>query len=118
MVKAWLDKHGVEYEERDMNACPPSAEEILRWSDMSRLPLKQFLRPRRFSLRMLLLNNQMALAEREMRAYIISAALASPAIPGTFSVPERRFCCCPPPNKIGWIFTLSFTYKNPTPLGP
>ena len=74
MVKAWLDKHGVEYTERDMNACPPSAEELLQWSDMSRLPLKQFLRPRRFSLRMLLLNNQMALAEREMRAYIISAA--------------------------------------------
>ena len=74
MVKAWLDKHGVEYEARDMNAQPPSAEEILAWSDKGRVALKHFLRPRRFSLRMLLLNNQMALAERHTRALIISAA--------------------------------------------
>ena len=74
MVREWLDKHGVEYEERDMNAQPPSAEELLEWSDMARLPLKHFLRPRRFSLRMLLLNNQMSLAERPTRALIISAA--------------------------------------------
>ena len=57
-----------------MNACPPEAEELLEWSDKGRLPLKHFLRPRRFSLRMVMLNNQMALAERHTRALIISAS--------------------------------------------
>jgi len=74
MVKAWLDKRGVEYEERDMNACPPTGEEIMDWGSKGRIPLKHFLRPRRFSLRMILLNNQMALAERHTRALIIAAA--------------------------------------------
>ena len=32
MVKAWLDKRGVEYEERDMNVNPPTGEEILEWA--------------------------------------------------------------------------------------
>ncbi len=74
MVKAWLDKHGVEYTERDMNTQPPDADEILAWSDMGHFPLKQFLRPRRFSFRMIMINNQMALAERRTRALILSAA--------------------------------------------
>ena len=74
MVKAWLDKHGVEYSERDMNSAPPSAEELLAWSELGHLSLRHFLRPRRFSFRMILLNNQMALAERNTRALIISAA--------------------------------------------
>ena len=74
MVKAWLDKHGVIYEERDMNTQPPDANELLDWSDKGRLGLKYFLMPRRFSLRMLLLNNQMALAEGFTKAYIIAAS--------------------------------------------
>ena len=74
MVKAWLDKRGVEYIARDMNAQPPGAEELLAWSDLGHIPLKHFLRPRRFSFRMIMLNNQMALAERNTRALIIAAA--------------------------------------------
>ena len=74
MVKDWLDRHGVEYTERDMNTQPPDAEELIAWADKGRFGLKQFLRPRRFSFRMIMLNNQMALAERHTRALIISAA--------------------------------------------
>ena len=74
MVKNWLDKYGVEYTMRDMNAAPPTGEEILEWSEKGRLPLKSFLRPRKFSIRMILLSNQMLLAERHTRAYIIAAA--------------------------------------------
>ena len=81
MVKTWLDKHGVEYTERDMNAFPPSAEELLQWSDKGKIRLRQFLRPRRFSLKLLLLNNQMTLVEREMQAFIIAGAKEHVACP-------------------------------------
>ncbi len=74
MVKNWLDKYGVEYKARDMNSDPPSGEELLAWSELGHIGLKQFLRPRRFSFRMIMLNNQMVLAERNTRALIISAA--------------------------------------------
>lgn len=74
MVKAWLDKRGVEYEARDMNIQPPTSEELLAWSEKGRISLKAFLRPRKFSFRMIMLNNQMLLAEQHTRAYIISAA--------------------------------------------
>lgn len=85
MVKNWLDKYGVEYAERNMNTQPPTGEEILEWSEKGHLSLKSFLRPRKFSLRMLLLSNQMLLAERRTRAYIISAAhehIACPILVG------------------------------------
>ncbi len=74
MVKNWLDKHGVEYESRDMNVQPPSGEEILAWADKTHLPLKTFLRPRKFSFRTIMLSNQMLLLERHARAFIIAAA--------------------------------------------
>ena len=74
MVKAWLDKYGVKYEERNMNLEPPTGEEILEWSEKGRFSLKSFLRPRRLSLHLTLLTNQMLLAEAHTRAYIISAA--------------------------------------------
>ena len=74
MVKTWLDKHGVKYDERNMNTQPPDADELIEWADRGRFSLKTFLRPRRFSFRMIMLNNQMALAERRTRALIISAA--------------------------------------------
>ncbi len=74
MVKNWLDKHGVEYVSRDMNANPPSGEEILAWADKYRFPLKAFLRPRKFSLKAVLLSNQMLSLERHARAFIIAGA--------------------------------------------
>ena len=48
----------------------------------------------------------------------ICAAIAIPAYPATFCVPERRPFCCPPPYIIGFSFTPSRTYKKPTPFGP
>ena len=74
MVKAWLDKHGVEYTERDMNTEPPTGVELMEWSEKGRFGLKAFLRPRKFSLRMMLLANQMSLTETPVRAFMIAAA--------------------------------------------
>ncbi len=71
-ARKWLDKHGVEYTPRDMIADPISAEELLDWSTKFKMPLKGFMRPNRFSLRALLLNNQMLLMERETVAYAIA----------------------------------------------
>ena len=74
MVKAWLDKRGVEYEERDMNAAPPTGEELLEWSEKGRIGIKSFLRPRKFSLRIMLMSHQMSLIETPVKAYMIAAA--------------------------------------------
>ncbi len=51
-------------------------------------------------------------------SYAKTAASPSPAIAGTFSVPERIPFCCPPPNRIGLSFVLSLIYKKPLPFGP
>ncbi len=74
MIKNWLDKYGVQYEARDMNVEPPRGDELLEWSDRGHIGLKSFLRPRKFSLRMMLLSHQMLLLERQPRAYIIAGA--------------------------------------------
>ena len=39
-------------------------------------------------------------------------------IPQLFSVPLLKPNSCPPPNTNGFKLILSFTYKEPTPLGP
>lgn len=74
MVKAWLDKRGVEYEERDMNVNPPTGEEILEWAQKYHFPMKSFIRPRKFSIKAMLLANQMVNMERHARAFVIAAA--------------------------------------------
>lgn len=74
MVKTWLDKHDVKYTERNVLAEPITAQELLDWSELGRLPLKAFLQPEKFSLKAILINNQMTLVEHTMRAYIIAAA--------------------------------------------
>ena len=47
----------------------------------------------------------------------VTAAL-SPAMPGVFSVPDRRPFSCPPPICRGFSFTPFLTTSAPTPLGP
>lgn len=74
LVKSWLDKHEVKYTERDVRHEPVTAQEILEWSEKGRLPLRAFMQPEKFSLKAIMLNNQMALVEREMRAYIMAGA--------------------------------------------
>src|SRR5450756_45305 len=47
-----------------------------------------------------------------------STALPKPTIPGTFSVPERIPCSCPPPFMSGSSCNPLRTQRAPTPLGP
>ena len=72
-VKAWLDKHEVKYTERIVTEEPITADDLLNWADKGRLSIKAFLQPEKFSLRAILINNQMALMERAMRAHVIAA---------------------------------------------
>lgn len=41
-AKKWLDSHGVDYEDRDIKADNPKAEEIKVWREKGNLPLKKF----------------------------------------------------------------------------
>ncbi len=41
-AKKWLDGHGVDYEDRDIKADNPTAEEIKVWREKGNLPLKKF----------------------------------------------------------------------------
>ena len=41
-AKKWLDAAGVSYEDRHIKEQNPSAEELKKWHQMSRLPLKKF----------------------------------------------------------------------------
>ena len=41
-AKKWLDSHGVDYEDRDIKADNPTAEEIKVWREKGNLPLKKF----------------------------------------------------------------------------
>ena len=72
-VKAWLDRHEVEYAERNVKDEPVTAQEILDWSDIGHFSIKAFLQPEKFSFRAIMINNQMALMERNMRAHVIAA---------------------------------------------
>ncbi len=73
LVKSWLDKHGLTYTQRNVKQEPISAQELLDWCDIGHLPIRAFLQPEKFSLRAVLINNQMALMERGMRAHVIAA---------------------------------------------
>ena len=44
-----------------------------------------------------------------------SAAAPSPTIPGTFSVPLRNPCLCPPPSSCGTRVTRGFFFGQTTP---
>lgn len=41
-AKAWLDEHGLEYDERHIAECNPTYDELKKWHEMSGLPLKKF----------------------------------------------------------------------------
>lgn len=41
-AKKWLDDNGVEYEIRDIKADNPTLDELKKWYDISKLPLKKF----------------------------------------------------------------------------
>ena len=41
-AKKWLDENGIKYEERDIKADNPTAEELRAWHALSGLPLKKF----------------------------------------------------------------------------
>ena len=41
-AKKWLDDNRIEYEQRDIKQCNPSAEELLQWYRISGQPLKKF----------------------------------------------------------------------------
>ena len=41
-AKAWLDAHGVAYEDRHIVEDNPTADELRRWHEASGLPLKRF----------------------------------------------------------------------------
>lgn len=41
-AKAWLDEHGVSYEDRHIVEERPSEEELARWVNASGLPLRRF----------------------------------------------------------------------------
>src|SRR5581483_5226760 len=45
-----------------------------------------------------------------------ASAVAKPAMPGTFSVPARKPCSCPPPTISGSSGVPLRTYKAPTPF--
>lgn len=40
-AKAWLDEHGVPYQDREIVAQNPSAEELLDWQARSGLPIRR-----------------------------------------------------------------------------
>ena len=41
-AKAWLDEHGVKYEQRDIKTDKPTAHELALWHKISGLPLRKF----------------------------------------------------------------------------
>lgn len=71
-IKKWLDEHGVTYEERDITAGPPCAQELMEWAALGKLSLNRFWNRERFSLRMIRLMSSITLAPGEVGAYIIA----------------------------------------------
>lgn len=41
-AKKWLDDNGVSYEDRDIKASNPSADELRTWHEASGLPIRRF----------------------------------------------------------------------------
>lgn len=41
-AKAWLDVHGVDYDDRHIVEDNPTAEELAAWQEMSGLPVRRF----------------------------------------------------------------------------
>ncbi len=41
-AKAWLDEHGITYDDRDIVADNPTANELRTWHERSGLPLRRF----------------------------------------------------------------------------
>ena len=41
-AKAWLDAHGVAYDDRHIVEDDPTADELARWQRMSELPVRRF----------------------------------------------------------------------------
>jgi len=41
-AKKWLDERGIAYEERHIKEANPTAEELLRWRELSGLPMTRF----------------------------------------------------------------------------
>ena len=41
-AKAWLDEHGITYDERHIAEQNPSYDELKKWYNISGLPLKRF----------------------------------------------------------------------------
>lgn len=41
-AQEWLDAHGIVYEYRDIKLHKPSYEELIKWHELSGLPLKKF----------------------------------------------------------------------------
>uniref|UniRef100_UPI0037434369 arsenate reductase family protein n=1 Tax=Adlercreutzia shanghongiae TaxID=3111773 RepID=UPI0037434369 len=41
-AKAWLDEHGIAYDDRDIVTDNPTANELRTWHERSGLPLKRF----------------------------------------------------------------------------
>ncbi|HIS40957.1 MAG TPA: arsenate reductase family protein [Candidatus Aphodovivens avistercoris] len=41
-AKAWLDSHGVDYEDRHIVEDNPTADELAAWQQMSGLPVRRF----------------------------------------------------------------------------
>ena len=44
-AKKWLDDHHIDYTERHIKGNNPSAAELKTWHEQSGLPLKKFLTP-------------------------------------------------------------------------
>lgn len=72
-IRKWLDDNGVTYEARSLTEDRPTAQEILDWADIGRLPLRSFWNAEKPSFKMIRLMNNMLFMPRETRAYVLTS---------------------------------------------
>lgn len=70
-AKRWLEAKGIPFVERDIKACPPTAEELRTWHQASGLPLKRFFNTSGMLYRSLGLKDKLpTMSEEEMLALL------------------------------------------------
>lgn len=72
-AKKWLEEQGITYHLRDIQQENPGAEELSRWQEISRLPLKRFFNTSGLQYRALDLKNRLPDMSREAQLALLAS---------------------------------------------
>lgn len=71
-ARAWLDKEGIQYQERNIKEQAPKAQELRQWHRLSGLPLRRFFNTSGLSYRALGLKDKLAAMSDEEQIALLA----------------------------------------------